>query len=179
MPLPSLGQAVAFASGPNTTERQLIGTTFDATGAQLARWVFEPAAAKGGAVGNKDRLIERSRQVAAASPRQLVTGQFDTDHEADLMWTFANRTELDFQIAYAREVLGAPLSALTSIDTPAGLTPQPVALFANDFNADKFDELVFVFETTVLATVVTTLVVVPTGLPYANPPLPTDDPACP
>ncbi len=175
VPLPSVGQAVAFTSG---TERQLIGTTFDATGAQLARWVVEPASAKGGTIGPKDRLIERSRQVAASSPRQLVSGQFDADGVPDLMWSFATRTDIEFQIAYAREVLGAPLSALDAIGTPAGLTPQPIGLFATDFNGDKFDELVFVFATTVLATTATTLVVVPTGLPYANPPSATDDPTC-
>ena len=179
VPLPSVGQAVAFTDGAGGTEHQLIGTTFDASGAQLARWVVEPASAKGGAVGGKDRLIERTRQVAAASPRQLVIGQFDADGQPDLMWTFAARAEVDFQIAYAREVLGAPLSALAAIDTPTGINPQPIALFAADFNGDKFDELVFVFATTVLTATTTTLVVVPTGLPYASPPVATDDPTCP
>jgi len=178
VPLQSVGQAVAFASTPSG-ESQLIGTLFDATGAQLAHYVVEPAEAKAGVIGAKDRLIERSRQVAAAAPRQLVVGKFDADADPDLLWTFTTRNEVDFQVAYAREALGAPLSALTSIVTPSGLVPQPVALFSTDFNGDGYDELVFVFQTTVLTATNTSLVVVPTGVPYVGPPTPPDDPACP
>lgn len=161
-------------------EAQLAATVFDATGAQVARYVFDPAEGKGGAIGNKDRLIERGRQVAAAAPLQLVAGRFDADSDPDLLWTFTTQRDVEFQIAYAREALGAPLSALAQFATATGLVPKPTQLFAADFNGDGFDELVFVFETTVpvLNSTLTTLAVVPTGVPYANPPTPPDDPAC-
>lgn len=180
--LPTSNQAVAFSGGAG--EAQLIGGTFDATGTQLARWVMKPAEVKGGA-GAKDRLVERSRQVSAAPARQLVTGKFDADADADLFWTFLGRNAFGVQIAYARQVHDAPLSAVTSFDLSgiaALANPTPVQLFAADFNGDGYDELILVYQYNTLgATSIDTVTVfdaVPTGIPYGNPPSPPDDAAC-
>jgi len=173
--LPTLGQAVGFSGG---TEPAMIGSTFDATGASLTHWVVTPAE-KSGMVGMKDRLVERRRQVAAAPPRQLVSGRFDADADEDLVWSFTSRNEVAIQIAYAREALGAPISALTTVPAPALVLPQPTQMFVADENGDQFDEVVFVFSTTVGANTNTTVAIVPTGVPYANPPNVPDDPACP
>ncbi|MCX5745284.1 MAG: hypothetical protein NT062_22640 [Proteobacteria bacterium] len=173
--LPSIGQAVAFTHG---AEPQLIGTTFDATGASLVRWVVTPAARRG-VIGPKDRLVERARQVAAAPPRRIVSGQFDADGLEDLVWAFTSHDELQIQLAYGREARGEPLSALTTVSTAANLAPQPVDVFATDFNDDGFDEVVFVVQTPVGALTATTVTIVPTGVPYGNPPSVPDDPACP
>src|SRR5262249_19622344 len=47
VPLPTNNQAAAFLPG---TEERLIGTTFDATGAQLTEWVMQPVL-KNGTIG--------------------------------------------------------------------------------------------------------------------------------
>jgi hypothetical protein len=172
VPLPTNNQAAAFLPG---AEERLIGTTFDATGAQLAEWVVQPVL-KNGVVGRKDRLVERSRQVAAAPPHVLVTGSFDNDHKPDLLWAFLTRTDLDVQIAYARTAENAPLTALTVLDNPNGAA-QPIDMFAFDFNGDGYDEVVIVAQVAVLAS--NALFVARTGIPYTMQITPTDDQSCP
>lgn len=174
VPLPTGGQTVAFSTG---SEQRLIGTTFDATGAQLSQWVMQPAI-KHGVIGVKDRLVERSRQVAASPPRVLVTGSFDNDSDPDLLWTFSTRQDIDVQIAYARTAEGAPLSALTSVDSPGGAV-QPTDMFTMDFNNDGYDEIAIVATTSLLTQTFTSLVVVRTGIPYTMQIGSTQDASCP
>jgi hypothetical protein len=159
--LPAGGQTVAFTTG---SEQRLLGTTFDATGAQLSQWVMQPAI-KHGVIGAKDRLVERVRQVAASPPRVLVAGSFDNDSDPDLLWTFSTRQDVDIQIAYARTAEGSPLSALTTVDSPGGAV-QPTDMFTMDFNNDGYDEIAIVATTTILTQTFTSLVVVRTGIPY-------------
>jgi hypothetical protein len=148
------GGGVGFYPG---TEAELIGSTFDATGSTLDHWVMIPA-------GAKDRLVTRSRQLSAAPPRQLITAELDTDKQPDLLWAFGSRTEVDIQVAYARQAEGAPLSALTPLSS--GNNPQPQSMFAADFNNDGYDEIVIVVGAGLAAGQSTTLVVVPTGIKY-------------
>ena len=95
-----------------------MGATFDATGSTLNQWVMISD-------GAKERLVVRSRQVAASPPRQIVTGNFDTDQVPDLLWSFGTRTDADIQLAYARTAEGAPLTAFAPISSSASVSVQP------------------------------------------------------
>jgi hypothetical protein len=186
VPLPTAGQAVAFPLGAGGHEPQLVGGVFDATGTQLAHWVVKPDEPAGGgsaAAGAKDRLVERSRQSTAAPPRQLVSGKFDADSDPDLFWTFTGRASIGLQIAYARTVAvdnNQPLSAETLVDFDATAlkNPDPVQVLTGDFNGDGYDEIVLVYQGTASGQTATLFDVVPTGVPYSNPPAPPDDPTC-
>lgn len=173
VPLSTGGQAVAFTGG---SEAQLVTTTFDASGSQLARVVMQPAI-KHGSVGDHDRPVERSRQVAAAAPRVLVTGMFDGDSEPDMLWTFPARGNIDLQIAYARLAEGAPLSAITPVDASDAL--DPIDAFALDFNNDGFDEIVVVAQASLLGTTLTGFAVVRMGIPYTMTISSVQDATCP
>lgn len=154
------GEGVGFVSGP---ESRMIVSGFDATGAILSTVVVRPDG-RGGAA-----FVERARQDAAAPPQQIVTAQLDADDETDLLWHFAAGRTSNIQIAYAREVEGAPLTALF----PTGATVSE--LLAADLNADGFDEAMFVVD---LPAGGRFLAVIPIGRPYAAQATPSDAP-CP
>jgi len=173
VPLSTGGQAVAFTGG---AEPQLVTTTFDASGSQLSRVVMQPAI-KHGSVGDHDRTVERSRQVAAAAPHVLVTGTFDGDSEPDMMWTFPGRGNIDLQIAYARLAEGVPLSAIAPVDASDVL--EPIDAFTLDFNNDGFDEIVVVAQASLLGTTLTGFAVVRMGIPYTMTVGSVQDAGCP
>ena len=167
VPLPS-DIAIGFYPG---TESRLVGATFDATGSTLNQWVMI-------ADGAKERLVVRSQQVAASPPRQIVTGNFDTDQVPDLLWTFGTRTDVDIQMAYARTAEGAPLTAFAPVNTTLGVAVEPTEIFATDVNGDGYDEVISVVEGVGISAA--TLAVIPTGIAYtpAYTPPTTPDPPC-
>jgi hypothetical protein len=121
-----ISAAVGFTGG---AEAQMVGPSFDATGALLTSWVLRP-------VNNGDRLIERSRIPAAGLPGVLAAGNVDGDQRADLIWAFNSARGTTIQLAYGRTVDGEPLSAIAPI-----AATQIDDLGVGDLNGDGKDDL--------------------------------------
>lgn len=156
------GEGVGFVPGE---EPRMVVSDFDATGAVLSTVIARTSA-------NMSTFVQRTRQPAAAPPVQIIPAQLDADDRVDLVWHFAAgpRAASSIQVAYAREVEGAPLTALF----PTGATV--VELLAADLNGDDFDEAMFVIDT---ANQGRRLTVIPVGRPYTSTPIPSDAPCTP
>jgi len=167
---PLLNEGVGFTGG---SEPRMIISTFDATGTVLSGVVARPNEKPNPATMlREDRFIERTRQPSAAPPTQLVVGQYDTDLQLDLLWQFSSAQARfsNVQIAYAREVDSAPITAI--LQTGGTMAD----LLTADLNNDGFDEAMFVIDKPGGER---RLQVVPVGIPYPDPGQVPDDPACP
>jgi hypothetical protein len=146
--LPLAEAAVGFIAGD---EPQLVGSNFDASGALLTTWVLRSSPG-----ANGDRLVERVRFPAAAPPQVLAIGSFDGDATPDFVWAFAGRRSANIQLAYGRQVDGAPLSAFSSLPAVTEVTD----ILVGNLTGDGADDLVVVGK----ALTVTGFAVVPTNV---------------
>jgi hypothetical protein len=128
LPLPFNG--VGFKRGNNGEEDRMVAALFDASGTVVSELIFLDS-----------KLVERARIAAASVPDHIVSGHFDGDARADLLWDFSlvGAMQSNFQIAYAREVDGAPLTALTG-----GKQVVVSEMFAADVTGDGFDDVAVV-----------------------------------
>lgn len=128
--LPSLFSGVGFKRGNAADEDRLVTSSFDTTGTVLSELIFLDS-----------KIVERTRISSASIPDRIVSGKFDGDDEADLVWNFAAiiGTQTNFQVSYARTVDNAPLTALTG--------PKDVLvddMFTAEVTGDAFDDVIIV-----------------------------------
>lgn len=142
------GAGVGFSTG---SESRMIATSVDATGVVLIELVMAPQPDMAG----RDVFVERRRIPSAAAPDRVVVGQFDADGEHDMFWNIGTRRGTSFEIAYARDIGGQALAALS--DTQALAV---TSLVASDLNGDGFDDIVAIGGVDALTFGV---VVIPTG----------------
>ena len=128
LPLPFNG--VGFKRGNNGEEDRLVAPLFDASGTVISELIFLDG-----------KVVERARFSSAALPDHIVSGQFDGDAKADVLWDFSalGATQSNFQVAYAREVDGEPLTAVTG--TKAVVATD---MFAIDVTGDGTDDIAIV-----------------------------------
>jgi hypothetical protein len=138
-----IGAGVAF------TEGRMVVSAVDATGVVLVQVVMAPDSP------DKDRLVERLRYPSAAIPARIVAGQLDTDGDSDLFWNISARRGASFEVAYARQVGGVPLEALS----PA-VQVDVADVLIGDLTGTGVDSLVFT-ESTALSAGTSGIAVVP------------------
>ncbi|MDQ3335606.1 MAG: hypothetical protein M4D80_10605 [Myxococcota bacterium] len=128
--LPGVFGGVGFKRGGDGDEDRLVASSFDTTGTIISELIFLDA-----------KVVERARISAASVPDRIVSGNLDGDDQTDLAWSFAAiaGSQTNFQVAYAREVDGEPLTALTG---PKSVTVDD--LFAAEVTGDAFDDIVIV-----------------------------------
>ncbi|HEY4242997.1 MAG TPA: hypothetical protein VGM88_24445 [Kofleriaceae bacterium] len=146
------GTAVGFVGGGGgnqaANEARAVITTVDATGVIVEQLVFAPISAT-----TVDHFVQRTRAPAAGAPVHMVSGQFDGDGLPDLVFSMSKRSA-SFEIAYAREIEGQPLEALTA-SKPFDVDD----LLAADLTGDGVDDLVITGEATTLSALAGVLVV--------------------
>jgi hypothetical protein len=127
------------------TEQRFVGTRFAAAGTVVFEAVLAPVGS-----GNY-KLVERSELDAAAAPSKILSGQLDQDGDTDLMWDVPLGRRRLFQVALAKLVGDAPLSAITAgpYNTAATTSAQPPDFFVADLNGGGLDDMILVSPTTV------------------------------
>jgi hypothetical protein len=119
-----------------TGEHRFVGTRLEAEGTV----VFEAVLAQSGGAFT---IVERAELAAAAPPGTVIGGRVDTDAATDLLWDISvplTRRKL-FQVSLAKQVLGAPLTAITSGPSSTGLNDS-VGFVVGDLNGKGADEVV-------------------------------------
>jgi hypothetical protein len=102
------GSGFVTIATQGTTEKRFAGTRLQATGTVVFEAVLAP-----GVSGLE--LVERTEVEAAAPPVKILAGKLDRDDDSDLMWDMAVGTRRRlFQVSLAKQVGGAPLTAITS-----------------------------------------------------------------
>ncbi|HET9626527.1 MAG TPA: hypothetical protein VFP84_34430 [Kofleriaceae bacterium] len=123
------GSGFVTVTAGGATEQRLAGTRLQASGTV----VFEAVLAPSGDAASPFSLVERTEVDAAAPPIKILGGLLDHDADSDLIWDIGTGArKRDFQVSLARQVGGAPLTAITSgpaVD--AGVTA--------DFTVGDFD----------------------------------------
>jgi hypothetical protein len=120
------GTTVGFIGG---SEPRLIAVSVDATGVVLIELI----------ISSSGNVIERSRMPAAALPERIVSGQFDTDGEPDLVWDVGTAKGTSFEVSYARQVDDEPLEALSPASS-ANVDNNNILV--GDLTNDGIDDLV-------------------------------------
>jgi hypothetical protein len=89
-------------------------------------------------------LIERTEVEAAAPPVKIIAGKLDRDGDTDLMWDMAVGTRRRlFQVSLAKQVGGAPLTAITSgPGAIATANASVIDFLAADLNGHGSDETI-------------------------------------
>ena len=116
-------------------EQRFVGTRLEAEGTV----VFEAVLAK---VGASFGLVERAELAAAAPPTSIISGKIDADGGFDLVWDIGvplSQRKL-FQMSLSKQVLGVPLTAITSGPTMAGIS-DAVGFVVGDLNMRGVDEV--------------------------------------
>lgn len=134
LPFPGAGIGFLRAGTATKPEMQMLGTSFDITGAELVGWVLRPTFD-----GTTFLLLDRRRIVAAAPPAQLLVGKLDNDTEPDLVWNMRGTRASLLQVSYGHAIEdGSRLSALAQI--PGNVPIEELVL--GDVTGDGFDDLV-------------------------------------
>lgn len=160
---------VGFLPADDQHAERMVGTTFDASGTVLSVSVLQPDK------NNVPRLVELERITAASFPLHVVAGQFDGDGRPDLFWDIPNINNgtSNFQLAYAHQVDGQRLSALSSTQQDLIVVDTVVA----DVTGDGLDDLVITSQDRVLSPTLHEVRVIPGQVPIKIF-TPTSDPPC-
>jgi hypothetical protein len=125
---------VAIQRG-GVVEKRFAGTRLQATGTV----VFESVLAR---AGGTYKLVERTELDCAALPTKILAGQLDHDGDTDLMWDLGTALRRHtYQVSLAKQVSGAPLTAITSGSTPSTVLAQSDFVLAN-LNGGAADEMI-------------------------------------
>lgn len=121
------------------TEARFAGTRLQASGTVVFQAVLAPE-------GAGFKLVERSEVEAAGPPVKIVAAKLDQDGDTDLIWDIAIARRRMYQVALAKQVDGAALSAITSgpanaSTTASGITPD---FYVADLNGHGAAELILV-----------------------------------
>jgi hypothetical protein len=147
-----------IGAGVTFTEGRMVLSAVDASGVVLVHVVMAPDNV------DKDRFVERLRYPAASVPARIVAGTLDADTDSDLFWNIAGRRGSTFEVAYARQVNGAPLEALS----PALQGVEVADILIGDLTGSGVDALVFT-QATPLAAANAGIVVIPVDAPASIP----------
>lgn len=137
------GAGFVAVQGAGTVEKRFAGTRLQASGTV----VFESVLAR---AGDSYKLVERTEVDCAAPPTKIRGGALDHDGDTDLMWDLgAALRRHSYQVSLAKQVDGAPLTAITNGDA---LT---TALVQTDFaignlNGGAADEMIIFTPTVVM-----------------------------
>jgi hypothetical protein len=120
-----------------TIEKRFAGTRVQASGTVVFEAVLAPQA-------GSYMLVERTEVEAAAPPEKILAGKLDRDGDSDLIWDMGiGARRRVFQVSLAKQVGGAPLTAMTS--GPGGLSAtiaNPTDFVVADLNGGGADEVV-------------------------------------
>lgn len=113
-------------------EQRFVGTRLEAEGSV----VFE-------AVLAGQNLVERAERASAAVPTSIASGRIDADNGYDLLWDIEVPLtgRKIFQMTLAKQVLGVPLTAITSGPNGAGVA-NGVGFLVGDLNGKGVDEVI-------------------------------------
>jgi hypothetical protein len=164
--LPLVGPGVGF-----TVDAQpaLLVPTLDAGGVVVTHSVLVRDA-------GDTTLLELSRQSAANLPNRLLSAQLDDDDLPDTVWDIDIGGRLPaLQLGYARQVQGAPLSAIGLLQRSANGTL--IDMLGGDLTGDGIDDIVLV-STNVMDGQLGLTVIAP-GIPVDGGSAVPVDPTCP
>ena len=125
---------VAVETG-GVIEKRFAGTRLQATGTVVFEAVLAP--------DNQGsyKLVERTELEAAAPPTKILAGKLDQDDDTDLMWDLASGLRRRvYQVSLAKQVNGAPLTAMTSGST--GNAGAASDFVIGNLNGGRADEMV-------------------------------------
>ena len=127
-----------------TIEKRFAGTRVQASGTVVFEAVLAPQ-------GGSFMLVERTEVEAAAPPEKILAGKLDRDGDSDLIWDMGiGARRRVFQVSLAKQVGGAPLTAMTS--GPGGLSAtiaNPTDFVVADLNGGGADEVVLFTQSSV------------------------------
>lgn len=130
------GSGFVTIASQGMIEKRFAGTRLQATGTVVFEAVLAPQ-------GSSYMLVERTEVEAAAPPEKILAGKLDRDGDTDLIWDMAigARRRL-FQVSLAKQVGGAPLTAMTSgPGAPVSTaTATPTDFVVGDLNGKGTDE---------------------------------------
>lgn len=139
----------------------LVGANLDASGVVVSRWavLFD---------AGSYRRVELDRVAAGAMPLHIAYGQFDTDGKPDAFWDTLSvePNESGFQLTYAQLAGTQPLSALS-----ASMPLSVVDVLVGDVTTDGKDDIVLLGTSVATGAPAFGLVVLPSQIPAALPPL--------
>lgn len=140
MPIPSsrlTGSGFVAVTSGNMVEKRFAGTRLQATGTVVFEAVLAPDA-------GSFKLVERTEVEAAAPPTKIIGGKLDRDGDTDLMWDMnAGLRRRVFQVSLAKQVSGAPLTAMTSGPSgPSTANTAAADFLAGDLDGQLTDEMV-------------------------------------
>lgn len=155
--LPVARAGVGFLPADDQHPERMVSATFDASGTILA------VHALFGSGNETPHPVELERITAASFPQHLVTGQFDGDGLPDLFWDIGNpnNATTNFQLSYAKTVLGERLSALSATQQDMVV----VDTFVADIDGDGHDDLVITSQDRLLAPTLHRVLVIPGQVP--------------
>lgn len=137
------GSGFVVAETPGGTESRFAGTRLQASGTVVFEAVLAPA-------GSSFTLVERSEVDAAAPPTKILSGKLDQDGNTDLMWDMAVGVRRRiFQVALAKQVGGAALSAITSGPATPTAAPVETDFVVGDLDGQAPDEMILFTQSTV------------------------------
>jgi len=137
--LDSLGTGIAIKKNAGTGfiatesgEQRFVGTRLEAEGSVVFEAVLAGA-----------NLVERAERAAAAVPTTIASGRIDADTGYDLLWDIEVPLtgRKIFQMTLAKQVLGVPLTAITSGPNGAGVA-NGVGFLVADLNGKGVDEVI-------------------------------------
>jgi hypothetical protein len=131
------GSGFVTIASQGVIEKRFAGTRLQATGTVVFEAVLAPQ-------GTSYMLVERTEVEAAAPPEKIIAGKLDRDGDTDLIWDMgivARRRV--FQVSLAKQVGGAPLTAMTSGPGALATATATVTDFVvGDLNGKGYDEMV-------------------------------------
>jgi hypothetical protein len=133
------GSGFIAVSAGGASEQRFAGTRLQATGTVVFEAVLAPTTTADNTPSFK--IVERTELDAAAPPLRILSGKLDADADTDLIWDMAaGARKRDFQISLAKQLQGAPLTAITS-GPPASASTNAIDVAIGDFDGNGIDEI--------------------------------------